>query len=101
MSVDFDVQIDEKIKATTKLPSKFNVVMLNDDTTPMDWVIDVLKTIFKHSYEAAEKITMTIHTEGSAVVGTYSYEIAEAKSNEAINASRSNGFPLVLRLEEV
>lgn len=101
MSADVDVVIDEKIENITKEPSKYNVIMVNDDFTPIDWVIDVLKTIFKHSDANAENLTMTIHNEGSAVVGTFQYEIAEQKSLETTNLSRSNGFPLVVKLEEV
>jgi ATP-dependent Clp protease adaptor protein ClpS len=100
MSTDIDVVIDEKIKRTVKEPSKYNVIMLNDDATPMEWVISVLKEIFKHSNKDAEALTMKIHNEGSAVVGTYKYEVAEQKSIEAVNASRNHGFPLQLKIEE-
>lgn len=100
MTTDVDVKIDEKIKHETKEPSKYNVIMLNDDYTPIDWVIDVLKTIFKHSDASAEALTLTIHNEGSAVVGTYLYEIAEQKALETTNLSRQNGFPLSMRVEE-
>jgi ATP-dependent Clp protease adaptor protein ClpS len=95
-----DIKIDEKIKKKSEEPSKYKVVMLNDDTTPMEWVIDVLKMIFNHSQETAEQITLTIHTEGSAVVGIYTYEIAEQKSVESVTASRERGFPLQLRLDK-
>jgi len=95
-----DVQIDEKIKITRKEPGKFKVVMLNDDTTPMDWVIEILIAIFKHSTETARDLTLQIHNDGSAVVGIYSYEIAEQKAVETINASRDRGFPLTVKVEE-
>lgn len=95
-----DIKLDEKIKKTVKEPSKYNVIMLNDDQTPMEWVIELLETIFKYSRANAEEITMKIHNEGSAVVGTYSYEIAEQKTLEAVDASRNHGFPLRLSLEE-
>jgi ATP-dependent Clp protease adaptor protein ClpS len=100
MTADIDVNIDEKIKKIVKEPSKYNVIMLNDDATPMEWVISVLKEIFRHSDADAESLTMKIHTEGSAVVGTYKYEIAEMKSLEAVSASRNHGFPLQLKVEE-
>jgi len=100
MSTDLDVVIDEKIKLDIQEPSDFNVIMLNDDQTPMEWVMGVLKEIFKHSDDAAEAITMKIHNEDSAVVGTYKYEIAEQKSVEAMNASRNHGFPLQITIEE-
>jgi ATP-dependent Clp protease adaptor protein ClpS len=95
-----DVIIDEKIKKEIKEPSLYNVIMLNDDGTPMEWVIGVLQEIFKHSQSGAENLCMQIHNEGSAIVGTYKYEIAETKSLEATNASRSHGFPLQVRVEE-
>ena len=100
MSTDIDVVIEEKIKRTVKEPSKYNVIMLNDDATPMEWVIGVLKEIFKHSDTDAEALTMKIHNEGSAVAGTYKYEVAEQKSVEAVSASRNHGFPLQLKVEE-
>jgi ATP-dependent Clp protease adaptor protein ClpS len=95
-----DIKIDEKIEKDIKEPKKYKVIMLNDDKTPMDWVIEILKIIFKHSQETAEKITLTIHNEGSGLVGVYTYEIAEQKTAEAITASRENGFPLVIKMEK-
>ena len=100
MSTDTDIVIDEKIKKTVKEPGKYHVIMLNDDQTPMEWVVSVLMDIFKHSRENAENLTLTIHNEESAVVGTYSYEIAEQKSVEAVTLSRNNGFPLRVNVEE-
>jgi len=95
-----DVQIDEKIKLDIKEPSDYNVIMLNDEATPIEWVIGILKQIFRHSDSDAEALTMKIHTEGSAIAGTYKYELAEQKSVEAVNASRNHGFPLQLKVEE-
>jgi ATP-dependent Clp protease adaptor protein ClpS len=100
MSADTDIVIDEKINLDLKEPSSYNVIALNDDSTPMEWVITLLKEIFKHSDADAQALTMKIHNEGSAVVGTYKYEIAEQKSVEATNASRHHGFPLGLKIEE-
>ena len=100
MSVDTEVVLDEKIKIKQKQPKKYKVVFLNDDTTPMEFVVGVLMEIFKHSAATAENITMTIHNEGSGVVGVYSYEIAEQKSIETTQAARNNGFHLQVRLEE-
>ena len=95
-----DVDIDEKIILDVTKPNNFNVIMLNDDATPMEWVMGVLKEIFKHSDGIAEALTMSIHNDGSAVVGTYKYEIAEQKSIEAVSASREHGFPLNIKVEE-
>lgn len=95
-----DVVIDEKIKKDIAIPSRYNVIFLNDDQTPMEWVIEVLMAVFKHSRDHSEKLTLTIHNEGSTVVGTYSFEIAEQKTIEATNASRNHGFPLIIKMEE-
>lgn len=100
MSVDIDIKIDEKIKERVLTPQKYKVILLNDDTTPMDWVIGILVEIFKHSETTAKELMLTVHTEGSAVAGTYTFEIAEQKTAEAITLSRDNGFPLQLRLEQ-
>jgi ATP-dependent Clp protease adaptor protein ClpS len=98
--LDEAIKIDEKIKKEVTEPPKYKVIFLNDDQTPVDWVIEVLKTIFKHTQETAEKITLTIHNEGSGVVGVYTYEIAEQKTIEATTASRNHGFPLQIRVDK-
>ena len=96
---DIDVQIDEKIKDLIKEPNRYNVIFLNDNSTPMEWVVDLLIRIFKHTQSSAENLTMEIHTNGSAVVGTYSYEIAEQKTIDATQASREHGFSLQIKME--
>jgi len=102
MSTEFvdDVKIDEKITLGLDVPKQYKVIMLNDDGTPMDFVTSILSVIFKHSEETSKKIMLTIHDEGSAVVGIYTYEIAEQKTIEATTLSRDNGFPLQIRLEQ-
>jgi ATP-dependent Clp protease adaptor protein ClpS len=95
-----EIKIDEKIKQEITVPKKFKVIVLNDDATPMDWVIQLLVFIFKHSQETAKQLTLTIHNEGSGIAGIYSYEVAEQKSIEAVNISREHGFPLTFRLEQ-
>lgn len=95
-----DVVIDEKISVDTYEPSNYKVIFLNDDTTPIDFVIEVLKIIFKHSTETATDLTMKIHNDGSSVVGVYSYEIAESKAIETVNLSRENGFVLQVKMEK-
>ena len=95
-----DIKLDEKIKKETQLPKKYKVIVLNDNQTPMEWVISILTEIFKHSQAQAEQLTLAIHSEGSAIAGIYSYEIAEQKSVEATMLSRNNGFPLAFKLEQ-
>ena len=100
MSTAVDIKIDEKIKVEVKEPSLYKVIFLNDDKTPMEFVVSLLIELFKHSENTAHTLTMKIHEEGSGVVGVYSYEIAEQKSLEATSLCRDNGFPLRIRVEE-
>lgn len=95
-----DIQLDEKIKQKIEEPKRWKVIFLNDDHTPMEFVVGVLTEIFKHSQETAKEITLAIHTEGSGIAGVYSFEIAEVKAVEATNLARQNGFPLQIKLEE-
>ena len=97
---EVEIQLDEKIDIEIKPPKKYKVVFLNDDTTPMEFVITVLVDIFKHTEETARDITMQIHTDGSGVVGVYSYEIAEQKAIETTTLARNAGFQLQIRVEE-
>ena len=99
-SVDTDVVIDERIKIELKEPKDCKVIFLNDDTTPMEWVVSILISVFKHSTETATALTVQIHEEGSGVAGIYSYEIAEQKATETINLARQNGFQLKVKIEE-
>jgi len=94
-----DVQIDEKITVTLQPPKLWKVVFLNDDKTPMEFVIDVLTSIFKHGETQAKELTLEIHNTGSAVVGIYTHEIAEQKGIDTTNAARQNGFPLQVTIE--
>ena len=94
-----EIVIDEKIKHDISEPSLYKVVLLNDDHTPMEWVIEILTIIFKHSETTAKELTLTIHNEGAGVAGTYTYEIAEQKAIEATNASRDRGFPLQIKVD--
>lgn len=95
-----DVMIDEKIKIEITEPKRYKVLFLNDDKTPMDFVIEILMTVFKHTQETAEQITLTVHNEGSAVVGVYNYEIAEQKGVEATHLARQAGFPLQIKIDQ-
>jgi ATP-dependent Clp protease adaptor protein ClpS len=97
---DLEVKLDEKIKQKISEPKRWKVVFINDNHTPMEFVISVLTEIFKHSQETAKAITMEIHTEGSGIAGVYSFEIAEVKAVEATTLARSNGFPLQIKVEE-
>jgi len=100
MSIDTDVKLDEKIKQRVHEPKKWKVILLNDDHTPMEFVVNILHEIFKHSMESAKELTLQIHETGSAIAGIYSFEIAEIKAVEATQLARANAFPLQIKLEE-
>lgn len=95
-----DIQLDEKIKIRVTEPKTWKVILLNDDTTPMEFVVSLLIETFKHTPETAQHITVQIHETGSGIAGTYSFEIAEAKAVDATTLARSNGYPLQIKLEE-
>jgi len=95
-----DVVIDEKIKIRATEPKRWKVILLNDDSTPMEFVIAVLIEIFKHNHASATDIMLQVHETGSGIAGVYSFEIAEAKAVEATNQARQNGHPLQVKLEE-
>ena len=100
MTTTTDIKLDEKIKQKVMEPKKWKVILLNDDHTPMDFVVGILTEVFKHSEDSARDITLQIHQQGSAVAGTYTFEIAEAKAVESTNVARASGFPLQIKLEE-
>jgi len=90
----------EEIKIITEEPGHYKVIFLNDDVTPMDFVLDVLQKIFKHDLPTSQNLMLTVHTEGSAVVGVYSFEIAEQKGIDTTMLARGNNFPLVVKIEK-
>jgi len=95
-----DAKIEEKVTVSLQPPSKWKVIFLNDDQTPMELVIELLTQIFKHDQKSAQAITMEIHNEGSGIAGVYNYEIAEQRGIEATNMARANGSPLRVQVEE-
>jgi ATP-dependent Clp protease adaptor protein ClpS len=95
-----DIQLDEKIKVVVSEPKRWKVILLNDDSTPMDFVISMLIEVFKHSVDSAREVMLEVHETGSGIAGVYSFEIAEAKAVETTNQARTNGHPLQIKLEE-
>mgnify|MGYP001262156586 CR=1 FL=1 len=92
-----------KTRTTTELryPSRFNVVIYNDDFTPVEFVIKLLIEIFNKNITTAKTLTQSVHTDGQATVGSYNSEIAEQKCTEAITVSRASGHPLQLKVERI
>lgn len=85
--------------AAIELPPERNVVFYNDDTTTMEFVIDVLVSIFNKPHEEAERLMYLVHDQGSAVVGKYTYDIAVSRANLTVQVARKNGFPLRVEVE--
>ena len=81
-------------------PKMYKVIMLNDDYTSMDFVIDILMTVFHKSYQEAEAIMLDIHKKDRGVCGVYTYEIAETKVSQVSRLAREQGFPLKAIVEE-
>jgi ATP-dependent Clp protease adaptor protein ClpS len=96
---DTITKVKESIDTVTLEPSKYKVVLYNDDKTPMEFVIAMLIKVFRHSEEAAVNLTMKVHNEGHAVAGIYSYEVAEQKGIEGTNLARQHGYPLIIKVE--
>jgi len=94
-------KIIPKIKPKTNLtePVDYNVIYINDDITTEEFVIESLVIVFNYPQPQAEEMTNKIHTEGSAVVATLPYEMAEQKGVEVSMLARNNGYPLVVKLE--
>ena len=97
-----DILTDSETIAKVKIekPKKYHVVFLNDDFTPMDFVVHVLGEIFGKSVEEAATLMMQVHVDGRAIVATYSREIAEQKVYETIESAMLNEYPLKAITEE-
>ena len=94
-------QVESKTaKKKLKLPNKFEVLLLNDDFTSMDFVIEVLKKFFNKEFMAAEAIMLKVHIDGEAVCGIYSFDVAQTKVSQVIDYSRKNDQPLMSVLRE-
>jgi len=86
-------------KTQTQKPPLFKVIMLNDDFTPMEFVVDVLKSVFNKTKEEAIRLMMEVHNRGSAICGVYTRDIAETKADLAILYARKEEHPLQCTLE--
>ena len=87
-------------KPETKKPSMYKVLMLNDDYTPMEFVVYVLQRFFGMSNSQATAIMLNVHQRGVGVCGIYSYEVAEAKATQVMDYARQNEHPLQLQIEK-
>ena len=88
-------------KIKPKLPSLYKVVILNDDYTPMDFVVHVVQTVFNKTHDEATRLMLKIHTEGMGVCGMYPLEIAETKMNQVLNFAKEEQHPLQCIIEKI
>ena len=99
-----DIDHDEDVllapeEPKLEVPSMYNVVMLNDDFTPMEFVVEVLETFFNKDREAATRVMLTVHTMGKAVCGSYTRDIAETKAAQVNQYARESQHPLLCETE--
>ncbi len=94
-----DGEILERTKQETKKPELYKVVLLNDDYTTMDFVVEVLETIFNKQPAEAFRIMMMVHTRGKGLCGVYPHEVAETKVDAVMESARDHGFPLRAAME--
>jgi len=87
-------------KQTLASPNKYMVIFLNDNVTPMEYVIQVLLAFYSKTTEEANDITVEVHEKGRSIAGMYSYEVAEQKCIETVTDARKHNYPLDVVMEE-
>jgi ATP-dependent Clp protease adaptor protein ClpS len=92
--------VKERVREKIKEPTLYSVVLLNDDYTPMQFVVDVLETLFQKSPAEAYRIMMHVHLNGSGIAGIYTWEVAETKVETVTVMARHAEFPLRAAIEE-
>ena len=95
-----DTSVLVKKRSKLKKPPLYKVLLLNDDFTPMEFVVHVLEKFFAIRHEKALQIMLTVHKKGIAVVGVYSHDIAETKVTQVMDYSRKNQHPLQCTMEK-
>ena len=83
----------------TKQPRLYKVIMVNDDYTPMEFVVHVLEYFFKMNRTQATQVMLEVHTSGKGTCGIFTYELAETKSSQVVDYARENGHPLICNVE--
>jgi len=101
MTTQTETIVAHKIKPKEDIPEPklYHIIYINDEVTTQEFVIETLVIIFKYDRMTADEMTMKIHTDGSAVVATMPFEMAEQKGVEVTMLARNNGFPLTVKLE--
>ncbi|MEM8871853.1 MAG: ATP-dependent Clp protease adapter ClpS [Pseudomonadota bacterium] len=97
---DGDLGVATKTKPKTQKPPLYKVMLLNDDYTPMEFVVHVLERFFGITHQQAVDIMLTVHKKGVAVVGVFSFEVAETKVTQVMDYARRNQHPLQCTMEK-
>ncbi len=92
--------VTQEARPKLKRPPLYRVILLNDDYTPMEFVVDVLQRIFSMNRNQATRIMLEVHTKGRGICGVFTYEIAETKVAQVNSYSRQNHHPLLCTMEE-
>jgi ATP-dependent Clp protease adaptor protein ClpS len=92
-------EVLERTRHQVKKPEMFKVLLLNDDYTTMDFVIEILESVFHKQPAEAYRIMMAVHTQGKGLCGVYPHEVAETKVSSVVERARSSGFPLLAAME--
>lgn len=98
MANELEIELDDNLEVIE--PKKYKVILLNDDFSTMDFVIDVLTKVFRKNEEQATQIMLNIHNNGRDICGIYTHEIASTKVAQVKRMAREKGFPLKAILEE-
>ena len=93
------VDLATRARPKTKKPGMFKVLLLNDDYTPMEFVVQLIQDIFHRDRETAARIMLHVHQKGVGMCGVYSYEVAETKVSQVVDAARQNEHPLQCTME--
>ncbi len=94
-----DVKPKTKVKTKTERPRLHKVILVNDDYTPREFVVTVLKAVFRMNEEAAYNVMITAHRRGACVIAVYTRDVAETKATRATDAGRAKGYPLLFTTE--
>ena len=97
---DFDVGVATKTRAATKKPSLYKVLLLNDDYTPMEFVVMVLQRFFRMDIEQATRVMLHVHQRGVGVCGIFTLEVAETKVSQVMDCAQAHQHPLQCALEK-
>jgi ATP-dependent Clp protease adaptor protein ClpS len=92
-------EVLERTRQDTRKPELFKVLLLNDDYTTMDFVVEILETVFNKAPAEAYRIMMAVHTQGQGLCGVYPFEVAETKVATVVELARGQGFPLRATME--